>query len=92
MQVFILMWHDPEGHNLAYLYAHSQVVDTVGEGMGAVDIVQTTGQDLAEAEYLARYQMGRLSNGLQHRGDPRVFQSIDDAHEHARLVYDNLTH
>jgi hypothetical protein len=94
---FHLMRHDETEGNHAYLYDHSTIVATYGEGRDAVDIVQTVGssdKDQQEAEkvadYLANYQHARLASGLEKRGT-KIMGTYGEAVQHAGETYDLLT-
>ena len=97
---YILMRHDPTGHNHEYLYSHSTVVDTVGEGKRAVDIVRTeiependsvqAGTEVqVRVQFLARYQLGRLQSGMESRSS-EVFDTLERARYEAQRVLDAM--
>ena len=89
---YILMRHSNTADNHAYLYGTARIIETVGEGTAAVDIVQVVGDDTGEdrAEYLAQYQLGRLQSGLEARSN-QVFRRYSQALEEAKLVVETLS-
>ena len=81
---YFLIKHDPDDRLLAFLYWHSHIIATVGDPASttAIDIVQTRGQDVAEAEYLANYQYKRFAASGYGRGDG-VYETYPSALEMA---------
>lgn len=84
---FILMRHDPERHNHAYLYEWAQIVETVGDpgSKYGVDIVAVYGSNRSRAEFNAEYQSGRLASGLEAVGN-KVFDKLSEAREDAEVA------
>lgn len=77
--LYLLMRHDDEGRNLAYLYERTaRVIETVGEGKAGVDIVEIRVSQDGNVEYVARYQLGRLQSGMEHRSS-ETYYSIEGA-------------
>lgn len=66
-QRYILMKHDAEGRNHAYLYEYCTIEGTIGTGPHAVDLVRIEQDIASRADFSARYQLDRLYSGLEAR-------------------------
>lgn len=84
---YILMRHDPEARNHAYLYEYARVIETIGPlaSGDSVDIVQCVGPSTGDesADFVANYQLGRLQSGMEGRSQI-VFRFYHQAREEAQ--------